>query len=213
MKRGLITLSVAVMTVFSMLVAAPMATAQNNKMLQKEQKKEYKKKIKQLNKEGWEITGSHTLEVALLTHYDKLAKGDVEEIEGTAKAVNERLARQAVIAAAQNQYAQLAGGRVRGRVVEDMGSNLTESDQKEFDNFYAAYENAVEKEIKGEMKLSYLLKRKAGNAYEYRGVFIIDEAAASAARIRAFELAAKESEIAQRYAKKVSEFINEAFDD
>ena len=40
--------------------------------------------------------------------------------------------------------------------------------------------------------------------------YIIDEAAASRARIRAFQNAAKESAIAQKYADQVSKFIEEA---
>ncbi len=41
--------------------------------------------------------------------------------------------------------------------------------------------------------------------------YIVDEAEASRARIRAFQNAAKESAVAQKYAEKVSEFIKEAF--
>ena len=67
--------------IFSLLVAAlilaapTMVEAQSaySKQLQKQRKKEYKAKVKKLNKEGWQVYGtSHTLEVALLTHYDKL---------------------------------------------------------------------------------------------------------------------------------------------
>ena len=39
--------------------------------------------------------------------------------------------------------------------------------------------------------------------------FLVNESAATQARIRAFENATKESEAAQKYAQKVSEFIKE----
>ena len=42
--------------------------------------------------------------------------------------------------------------------------------------------------------------------------FIVNEAEASKARIRAMENAFIESEIAQHYAKRVSEFVQEAFE-
>ncbi len=42
--------------------------------------------------------------------------------------------------------------------------------------------------------------------------FIIDEDAATNARIRAYENALRESEAAQKYASKVSEFIREGFE-
>ena len=41
--------------------------------------------------------------------------------------------------------------------------------------------------------------------------FIISESAATRARIRAYENAAKESAAAQKYAKQVSDFVNEGF--
>jgi hypothetical protein len=44
-----------------------------NKTLQKQLKKEYKTKMKEYDKEGWKLFGSsRSLDVALLTHYDKL---------------------------------------------------------------------------------------------------------------------------------------------
>ena len=41
---------------------------------------------------------------------------------------------------------------------------------------------------------------------------MINEDAATKARIRAWENAARESEVAQKYAKEVSDFIKEGFD-
>lgn len=62
-----------IITILLMLaMVMPMAVAQN-KLLEKAQKKEYKAKIKEFKKEGWKLYGSsRTIEVALLTHYDKL---------------------------------------------------------------------------------------------------------------------------------------------
>ena len=42
--------------------------------------------------------------------------------------------------------------------------------------------------------------------------FVVNEDAASKARIRAYENALKESAAAQKYAEKVSEFIREGFE-
>jgi hypothetical protein len=92
-----------------------------------------------------------------------------------------------------------------------MASN-GDNTESEFDKFYAAYETLVEKEIKGEMVESYAIYRELGNGEKSLQVyFIINEDAASKARIRAFENAMKESEAAQKYAEKVSEFIKEGF--
>lgn len=56
----------------SMVLTVPVANAQN-KVLQKAIKKEYKTKMKEYKKEGWELfASSRSLDVALLKHYDKL---------------------------------------------------------------------------------------------------------------------------------------------
>lgn len=191
------------------------ASAQQNELLEKQLKKEYKQKVKQLKKEKWQIYGStHTLEVALLTHYDKLAKGgeNAHEVMGTAtKFKSKNIGHQTAINNACNIYARQAGSHVKGRIVSDMGAN-SDSIANEFDHFYAAYQTLVEKEIKGEMQESFSLIRSNGDgSYEMQSYFIVNEDAALKARIRAFEIAAKESAAAQKYAEKVSDFVKEGF--
>lgn len=182
-------------------------------ILNKALKKEYKTKMKELKKGGWEIFGSsRSIEVALLNHYDKLNKGDgsIYEIVGIASAFKSKnIGRQMAINNACTIYASQAGSMVKGRVVSDMGAdadNLT----VEFDHFYAAYERAVEKEIRGEMKESFsIIRQNSDNSYEMQTFFLYDEDAALNARIKAFENAAKESIAAQKYADIISKFINE----
>lgn len=189
--------------------------AKTSKLLEKQLKKEYKDKLKELKKEKWQLYGSsHTLEVALLTHYDKLAKGgeDAHEVVGTAtKFKSKNIGHQTAINNACNIYARQAGSHVKGRIVSDMGAN-SDSIVNEFDHFYGAYQSLVEKEIKGEMQESFsLIRPYKDGSYEMQTFFIINENAASKARLRAFEIASKESAIAQKYAEKVGEFIKEGF--
>ena len=77
----------------------------------------------------------------------------------------------------------------------------------------------VEKEIKGEMKESFSVIRENGKdkksgapVYEMQTFYLIDEDAASEARIRAFENAMRESAAAQKHAEMVSKFIQEGFE-
>lgn len=208
MKKVLIILIAMVLTV-------PVANAQN-KILQKAIKKEYKAKMKEYKKEGWKLFGSsRSLDVALLKHYDKLeALGDSGyEIVGIcAKYKSDNVGHQAAINNACNTYARNAGSHVKGRVVSDMASNGDDT-SAEFDHFYAAYETLVEKEIRGEMQESYAIYKTLGNGEKTMQVyFIINEDAATKARIRAYENAMKESEAAQKYASKVSDFIKEGFE-
>ena len=98
---------------------------------------------------------------------------------------------------------------MKGRVVSDIMGNATDTDG-EFDKMYSAYERLVEKEIRGELKESFSIIRSNGDGtFEIQSFFIVNEKAASIARQRALENAARESALAQKYAEKVSEFVKE----
>lgn len=182
----------------------------------KEQKKEYKTKMKRYAKEGWQIfSSSHTLEVALLTHYEKKEQGDVVELSSNAVSSSKNIGKDKLIMSACASYAQLISSNLKGRIVEDWGSRLTTTETEEFEQFYAAFENNVKSEIRGELRPSYIVFRpttiNGKQVYEFEAYYLIDEAAASRARIRAFENAAKESAIAQKYAEQVSDFIKNGY--
>lgn len=205
----------AVAFIAILLVSQPCCA--QNKTLQKALKKEYKSKMKQYKKEGWQLFGSsRSLDVALLTHYDKLNNlgDDGYEVVGVASSFKSKnVGHQMAINNACVTYAQQAGSKIKGRVVSDMSGNGVDADS-EFDHFYAAYERLVEKEIRGEMQESYSVIRDNGNdTYEMQTFFIISESAASKARVRALENAAKESEAAKKYAEKLSDFVKEGFKD
>lgn len=198
------------------LFMVPVADA-GNKQLEKALKKEYKTKMKQLKKGNWELFGSsRTIDVALLLHYDRLAEmgANGREVVGVASRFRSKnVGHQQAINNATITYAQQAGSQVRGRIASDMAGDGIDT-SAEFDHFYAAYERLVDKEIKGEMMESFSIIRpvdQKNGEYEMQTFFIIDENAATAARIRAMENALKESEAAQKYAKKIGDFVREGF--
>lgn len=200
--------------VIGMLFACPVANAQN-KVLEKALKKEYKQKMKEYKKENWKLfASSRSLDVALLKHYEKLNENEnAREISGVAtKFKSKNVGKQMAMNSACVTYAQQAGSHVKGRVVSDMAGDGIDV-EKEFEHFYAAYERLVEKEIKGELQESYSVIRENGDGtYEMQTFFIVDEEAASAARVRAFEQAMRESAAAQKHATMVSDFIKEGFE-
>lgn len=207
MKRLLMILMAA-----SLLM--PAATAQN-KALNKALKKEYKTKMKEYKKENWKIFGTtRSLDVALLSHYEKLntlGENGYEVVGIAPKFKSKNLGHQMAINNACNTYAQQAGSAVKGRIISDMAADGDDV-ASEFDHFYAAYERLVEKEIKGELQESFsIIRELAKDEYELQTYFIVNEDAATKARIRAYENALKESEAAQKYATKVSEFVREGF--
>ena len=189
------------------------ASAQLEKKIAKQMEQEYKKTIKLYKKEGWKLFGSsHSVEMALLLHYQKLYKAGEEnqEIVGNCtRSKSKNVGHQTCINNAANIYAQQAKRVVSGRVASDI-ANSSDEDKAEFDRFYAAYESQVEKEINGELQETYCLIRPIGNGeYEMEAHFIVSESAATRARIKAYENAARESKAAQKYADEVSKFIRE----
>ena len=203
------------MAALMLMLLCPSVSVAQNKTLKKAQKKEYKSKMKEYKNEGWKIFGSsRSLDVALLSHYDKLNQGgdNVYEVVGIASSFKSKnVGKQTATNNACNIYASQAGSHIKGRVVSDMGANADDV-SSEFDHFYAAYERLVEKEIRGEMSESFsIIRDKGDGTYEMQIYFIVNEEAATKARIRAFENAAKESEAAQKYAEKVSKFVREGF--
>ncbi len=192
------------------------AVAQNNKALEKARKKEYKTKMKEFAENNWKIYGSsRSLDVALLSHYAKLDAAGMEtyEIQGAcSRFKSKNIGHQTCLNNAGITYAQLAGKKLKGRIVSDMAGDTGNVDA-EFDRFYAAYEALVEKEIQGELQESFSVIREVEpGIFEMQTFFVISEDSASKARVRAYENAMKESAAAQKYAAKVSDFIKEGFD-
>ena len=70
----------------------------------------------------------------------------------------------------------------------------------------------MQKEINGELEETFsVIKDNKDGTYEMQTFFIVSESAATRARIRAYENAAKESGAAQKYAQKVREFVSKGF--
>lgn len=200
------------------LLVAPVENASAQKM-SRAIKKEYKTKMKQLKKEKWELYGSsRTLDVTLAKYYQELdSKENVREIMGNAaKFKSKTVGHQSAINDACRTYAQQCGSIVKGRIDSDLASD-GEDVNSEFDHFYAAFERLVEKEIQGELVEKFSLireidKEKGDPIYEMQTYFLVDEEAASKARIRAYEQAVKESEAAQKMASKIGDFVKAGFE-
>lgn len=204
--------------IFGLLALAmliPVYAEAANKQLEKARKKELSAKLKEYKKGKWEVLGSRTLEYSLANHYDQLNTlgEDGHEVEGiSTNTKSKNTGKQAAINNAVITYAQEAGSTLKGRVISDMNANGVDP-SGEFDNFYAAYERLVEKEIRNEMQPSYtIIRQNPDNTFEVRSYFIVSESAASRARLRALEDALKASEAAQKYADKISEFVKQGFD-
>ena len=81
----------------------------------------------------------------------------------------------------------------------------------------ARFKCLVEKEIQGELQEKFSLIRQIDKEngkpiYEMQTYFLVDEEAATQARIRAYENALKESEAAQKMANKIGDFVKAGFE-
>jgi hypothetical protein len=202
-----------VLMLMAVTMMLPIANAQElTKQQAKAVKKEVSKKMKEFKKGGFEIFGSsRTLETMLTKHFTTLeAEGEnVIEVVGFSTAKSANLAATAAQNSAANRYATTAGQLVKGRVLSDMASDIA-NQEVEFDKFYAAFEGKVQQEIKGELRPSFnVAKQNADGTISVEAYYIVDEEAASRARIKAFELSKNESAAAQKYAQKISDFVNE----
>ena len=202
--------------VLMVMAAFTMLTVTNAQTLTKQQekavKKEVSKKLKDLKKGGYEIFGSsRTLETALTKHYTALeAEGDnVREVVGYSTAKSANLASAAAFNSAATAYASQASQQVKGRVLSDMASDVSNA-ETEFDKFYATYEGKVQQAIRGELKHSFSVKHvEPDGRIAVQAFYLVPESAAASARIKALQQSVKETELAQKYAQKVSDFVNE----
>ena len=118
----------------------PAAMADNSKALRKARDKERKEVMKRLKKENWKLFGSsRSLEVALLSHWEKLDKeGDnAREVFGVStRSQSKNVGQQMAINNACLTYAQQAGSQLQGRVASDISGSGTDT-SAEFEHFYA----------------------------------------------------------------------------
>lgn len=209
---------VIVMLVAALMLGVVSVEAQYSKQLEKQMKKEYKAKIKELNKGGWSVLGSsHSLEVALLKHYDALTQEDVGELEGNAVSTQKNIGSAKLLQDAIEKYAAMIGTSIKGRTVTEHGSALSEDDLMELDHFLQGFEGKVKAEIGGELKLSFMIYRPSKMAngkdcYEFAGYFIINQEAAHKARMKAMQNMLAEARAHQALADQTAQWIQEAFE-
>jgi len=172
------------------------------------------KRAKTLKKEGWRSNGSKELDVLLYEHYVKLKDEKNQElmvsIEGQTNVKTFNQAQRWAVVSAATLYAQQARSAIMGRVTQEIAGGLEGSAGA--DDFYAAYEAAVAKEINGELKPSVsIVREKKGGGFDYRIYYLVNEDEASNARLRAMQNAQKESDFARQNAEKISDFVREGF--
>lgn len=201
-----------IMFIMALCLIAPVAIAQQA-LTPKQEKlcnKNAKDRAKDLKKKGYEIMGTLPLQDALYKHFAKMELGATEQ-QGNGHSKSKNNGRQMCLTSAMSEYASKAVSQIKGRSVTDAyGNEVDTENDPEFARFYAAYERLTQKEIKGELQESFtIVKENPDGSYDFTMYFLVDEDKALARRQKAMKDAAAESQLAQNYAKQVSEFINE----
>ncbi len=201
----------AMLLMGAMVVSAGMAQPKNS---EKGMWKSAKKMAKTLASDGWKIDGSRSLEEMLYLHYQKLNDENNQElianVVGSTSVKTMNQAQQWAAVNAATSYAKQAKMMIVGRITNETGAGIEGAPS--VDNFYEGYEGQVVTEIKGELKKSLSVYREKGDGgIDYKVFYLINEAAASKARLRAMERAMAESEFARANAERISEFVREGF--
>ncbi|GHV48907.1 hypothetical protein FACS1894181_06020 [Bacteroidia bacterium] len=186
---------------------------QTQNRLERAKSKMAKVKMKEFKREGWKLLGtSNTLEVALLEHYNQLKDPQNKEMESfVSNYISINVGQQTAFNNALIMYANLAGSTLRGRVASDLSIDQG-SRGAGFDKMYAAYERLVEQEVKGVLAESFALVKKNGQSGQMRVFFLVNEEKAMQARLNALRRAARETELAQQYARQITRFVREGFE-
>lgn len=199
-----------IMILMALCLIVPMANADLTKKQERMINKMAKDRSKQLKKDGYTVMGSMPLQDALIKHYAALENGASEQI-GSGRAASKNNGRQMCLTYAISEYASKAMSQVKGRSVTDGYNNENEIDTEndpEFARFYAAYERLTQKEIQGELQESFTVsKQLPDGTYEFIMYMTVDENKARDVRQKAVKGAIAESNLAQEYAKQISEFV------
>ena len=166
--------------------------------LQKKQAREneYKFKIEEYKREGWKLSGgSRTLEVALLDHYDNVAKFGGETTGMVSKCQSINVCQLSALNNAINNYATKASAQVKAI----LGTTIKQNDnlpETEISNFVAEYASKVSAELKNVLVESYSVVKENGDGTKsFRTIFFVNEEKSGALRRKAFEQSLLETKI------------------
>ena len=191
----------------SMMLMAAMPAIGQTKSELKAARKEAKAAAKLLKRDGFKPIELGDAQTRLEKYFLKVNAGCAQVIGVAENCMSTNLAQVTALSNAANQYAMLAGGDVRGRIV----SSTTSLTGQQVDNIVSSFERLVEKDIRGEL-VPYItaLRNDKGNIAA-RAYCIVDMDAAYQLRRRALEIALEEQSLAEQYGSRVSEWIDAGF--
>lgn len=195
-----------VFLVVAALVALAPVSAQSRQEL-RAAKKEAAEAAKRLKRDGYKPVELGDIQTRLEKYFLKTYAGCAQVIGVAENCISTNLGQVTALANAANQYALLAGGDIRGRMV----SSTSSMSGQEMDNLVSSFERIVEKEIRGELVPYVTAVRTRRGKVSARAYCIVDQDAAYRLRRRAMEIALEEQNLAEAYGSRISEWIDEGF--
>ena len=170
-------------------------------------RKEASAAAKALKRDGFKAIELGDIQARLEKYFLKVNSGCPQIIGVADNCMSTNLAQVTALANAANQYAMLAGGDVRGRIL----SSTNSLSGQQIDNIVSSFERLVEKDIRGELVPYITVAREKRGRYAIRAYCIVDIDAAYQVRRRAMEIALEEQALAVQYGSMVSDWIDEGF--
>ena len=175
-------------------------------------KKDVKKRVKELKKEGWTMQASATtLDYAMLKYRTYMEEDEENRIAlpGIAFGKNAKIGRENAIMNGITSYASRAKAQVVGKMKALMSSDASNVSEEEIDKFGAAYESGVNAKIGSLVKQHFVLVRETEDGNKEFNVFMsIDETKAKQAREEAAAEAKRQAALGE-LSQQVEEFIGE----
>lgn len=170
-------------------------------------RKEAASAAKTLKKEGFKSLELGDMQTRLEKYFTKVEAGCFQIIGTADNCMSTNLAQVTSLANAANQYAILAGGDVRGRIVTSTSS----LSGQQIDNIVSSFERLVEKELRGELVPYLTVVNDKGGHIKARVYCIVDVDSAYQLRRRALQIALEEQALAEQYGSMASSWIEEGF--
>ena len=193
------------MMIVALLALAP-ASGQTRSDL-KSARKDAATAAKMLKREGFKPVELGDVKTRLEKYFLKVNSGCAQVIGIADNCMSTNLAQVTALSNAATQYAMLAGGDVRGRIV----SSTTSLSGQQVDNIVSSFERLVEKDIRGELVPYITAVREKRGRITARVYCIVDMDAAARLRRRALEIALEEQALVGKYGSMVSDWIDEGF--
>jgi hypothetical protein len=219
LKRKTMKATIKLMTMMILILSVVISNSygQQNaaaiKKLHKAQKNEFRKKVKQLKKKGWEIVGSRTMEVALAEFYLALDSSySNQELDATCEnCPTENLCDQKILSNLGNKYAAISSSYIRGRANSAFDHDEVNSNKDDLDKFFAGYDQIISKDVSQILNNTHITfsMQDDDGTYKYMVFYVINEDKAKELRKSASEQALELTELGIEWAKAIQEFVKD----